>query len=107
MGARALAPTHIQPAGQCGRTRAWEHAPSRRHTHSSAVARVGRLRQQLARMDLVLRHGIIVDGNGGPAFVGDVGIKDGLIARIGDLADIVGVEEIDATGKHVMPGATR
>ena len=72
------------------------------------LARVDALRQYLvASMDLVIRHGIIVDGNGGPAFVGDVGIKDGLIARIGDLADVAGVEEIDASGKHVMPGAPR
>ena len=56
-------------------------------------------------MDLVIRNGTIVDGNGGPAFVGDVGVKDGLVAQVGDLADVMGVEEIDATGKHVMPGA--
>ena len=55
-------------------------------------------------MDLVIRNGTIVDGNGGAAFVGDVGVKDGLIVQVGDLADVVGVEEIDATGKHVMPG---
>ena len=60
---------------------------------------------QLVAMDLVIRNGIIVDGNGGPAFVGDVGVKDGLVAQVGDLAEVVGIEEIDATGKHVMPGA--
>ncbi len=76
-----------------------EHSDSDSFDDSYAVL------PQLVVMDLVIRNGIIVDGNGGPAFVGDVGVKDGLVAQVGDLAEVVGIEEIDATGKHVMPGA--
>jgi N-acyl-D-aspartate/D-glutamate deacylase len=57
-------------------------------------------------MDIVIRNGTVVDGNGGPAFVGDVAIKDGKIAAVGPSLDVVGLEEIDAAGRHVMPGWT-
>ena len=33
-------------------------------------------------------------------------IKDGKVAAVGPSLDIQGAEEIDATGKHVMPGWT-
>eukprot|EP01050_Picozoa_sp_SAG11_P007989 SAG11_NODE_684_length_7743_cov_53.800628_1_plen_116_part_00 len=39
-------------------------------------------------------------------FVGDVAIKDGKVAAVGPHLAIQGAEEIDATGKHVMPGWT-
>ena len=42
----------------------------------------------------------------GRRFVGDVAIKDGKVAAVGPSLDIQGAEEIDATGKHVMPGWT-
>lgn len=53
--------------------------------------------------DLVVRGGTIADGTGGAVFAGDVGIKDGLIAAVGQgLAP--GKEEIDARGLLVTPG---
>lgn len=36
-------------------------------------------------LDLILKNGRIVDGTGNPWFLGDVGIKDGLIAAVGKL----------------------
>ena len=43
---------------------------------------------------------------GGPPFVGDVAIKDGKILAVGPSLDIDAAEEVDATGRHVMPGWT-
>ena len=52
--------------------------------------------------DVVIRRGRIVDGSGLPAFHADIGIKDGMIARIGRIRG--GVREIDAAGHIVTPG---
>lgn len=53
--------------------------------------------------DLVIRGGTIFDGTGAPGFSGDLAIKDGKIAAIGDISG-AGAEEVDATGKIVTPG---
>ncbi|CAN5446330.1 D-aminoacylase [soil metagenome] len=55
-------------------------------------------------MDVIIRHGKIIDGTGGGWFYGDVGIKDGKIAAIGDLSNEQAAKEIDATGNVVTPG---
>jgi N-acyl-D-aspartate/D-glutamate deacylase len=54
-------------------------------------------------LDLIIRGGSIVDGTGGSARSGDVGIRDGRIVAIGHV-DEQAREEIDATGKVVAPG---
>jgi dihydroorotase/N-acyl-D-amino-acid deacylase len=54
--------------------------------------------------DLVITHGHIVDGTGSPWYSGDLGIRDGRIAAIGNLADAPRKETIDAAGKVVAPG---
>jgi len=38
--------------------------------------------------------------------VADVGIKDGLVVEVSPIITSAAAEEIDATGKHVMPGWT-
>lgn len=53
--------------------------------------------------DLVIRGGLIVDGNGGPAFRGDVAIDGGLISAVGAGLG-AGRQEIDAAGAIVTPG---
>ena len=53
--------------------------------------------------DLVIRGGSVIDGSGEPAFIADVGVRNGLIAAIGPNLP-AGAEEIDATGKVVTPG---
>jgi N-acyl-D-amino-acid deacylase len=54
--------------------------------------------------DLVISHGHIVDGTGSPWYSGDIGIRDGKIAAIGNLADSPRARTIDAGGKVVAPG---
>src|SRR5690349_8710539 len=53
--------------------------------------------------DLIIRNGTIVDGTGHERFTGDIAIKDGLIAQVGEVRGDA-AEEIDAGGKVVTPG---
>jgi N-acyl-D-aspartate/D-glutamate deacylase len=53
--------------------------------------------------DLVIRGGTVVDGAGGEPFEADVGVKNGVIAAVGQVAG-AGAEEIDARGQIVIPG---
>ena len=54
--------------------------------------------------DVVILHGHIIDGTGSPWYSGDVGIRDGHIAAIGDLSTAQAKKKIDAQGKVVAPG---
>ena len=54
--------------------------------------------------DLVITNGHIIDGTGSPWYSGDVGIRDGKIAAIGNLIDAPRKRTIDAAGKVVAPG---
>jgi N-acyl-D-amino-acid deacylase len=54
--------------------------------------------------DVVIRHGTLYDGNGGPARVEDLGIQASRIVARGDLQRARGREEVDATGLAVAPG---
>jgi N-acyl-D-amino-acid deacylase len=56
------------------------------------------------RFDLVITNGHIIDGTGSPWYSGDVGIRDGKIAAIGNLAQAPRTRTIDAGGKVVAPG---
>src|SRR4051794_6195332 len=56
-----------------------------------------------SQYDLIIRQGLIVDGNGGEPYVGDVAVKDGRIAALGSVDGSAG-EEIDAKGALVTPG---
>ncbi|HEV8298971.1 MAG TPA: amidohydrolase family protein [Acidimicrobiales bacterium] len=53
--------------------------------------------------DLVIRNGTVVDGTGFAPYRADVGVKDGLIARIGRIDDTT-ARDIDADGHVVAPG---
>ena len=53
--------------------------------------------------DLIIRNGTIVDGTGQDRFTGDIAIKDGLIAQVGEVSGDA-AEEIDAQGHLVTPG---
>ena len=53
--------------------------------------------------DLLIKNGRVVDGSGLPAFIADVGIKDGKIAEIGSLMGSAS-RTIDAEGLVVAPG---
>jgi len=54
-------------------------------------------------MDIVIRQATIIDGMGQDGFTGDIAIKDGRIAAIGDVTQS-GREEIDARGLIATPG---
>jgi len=54
--------------------------------------------------DLVITNGHIIDGTGSPWYSGDIGIRDGKIAAIGNLSTSQRKRTIDATGKVVAPG---
>lgn len=55
--------------------------------------------------DLVVRNGTVVDGSGGPRFRADLGIRNGRIVRIGNIAaDAQAEQVIDASGLIVAPG---
>ena len=54
--------------------------------------------------DLIIRNGTIVDGLGGEPYVGDVAVRDGLIAAVGSVNGSAAKREIDATGQLVTPG---
>ena len=54
--------------------------------------------------DLVITNGHIVDGTGSPWYSGDVGIRDGRIAAIGNLSAAARKRTVDAKGKAVAPG---
>ncbi len=54
--------------------------------------------------DLVITNGHIVDGTGSPWYSGDIGIRDGRIAAIGNLSAAARKRTVDAQGKVVAPG---
>jgi N-acyl-D-amino-acid deacylase len=54
--------------------------------------------------DLIITNGHIIDGTGSPWYSGDIGIRDGKIAAIGNLAAAPRTRTIDAAGKVVAPG---
>ena len=58
----------------------------------------------MAEFDVVIRGGMVVDGMRMPRFRGDVGIKDGRIAKIGRLRSTDAAQTIDASGLIVAPG---
>ena len=70
----------------------------------AAAALAGALAAQPASFDLLIRHGRIIDGTGGPWYIADVGIRGDTIAAIGDLSDATATETIDARGLVVSPG---
>jgi N-acyl-D-amino-acid deacylase len=54
--------------------------------------------------DLVITKGHIIDGSGSPWYSGDIGIRGGKIAAIGNLSGDARTRTIDAQGRVVAPG---
>ena len=54
--------------------------------------------------DLIIKNGSIVDGSGGKAFIGDVAVKDGVIAQVAPGIVSEAAQTVDATGQVVAPG---
>jgi len=59
---------------------------------------------QTPSFDVVITHGHIIDGTGSPWYSGDIGIRDGKIAAIGNLSATARKRTIDAVDKVVAPG---
>src|SRR5436309_3203054 len=57
-----------------------------------------------APFDLVITNGHIIDGTGTPWYSGDIGIRAGKIAAIGNLTDQPRTRTIEAQGMVVAPG---
>jgi N-acyl-D-aspartate/D-glutamate deacylase len=58
----------------------------------------------MADFDIIIKHGIVVDGTGAQRYRGDVGIRDGRIAKIGRLGSATAARTLDAGGMIVAPG---
>ena len=58
----------------------------------------------MAEFDVLIKDGIIVDGTRMPRFRGDLGIKNGKIAKIGQLNTGDAAKVLDASGLIVAPG---
>lgn len=54
--------------------------------------------------DLVIINGHIIDGTGSPWYSGDIGIRGGKIAAIGNLSDAQRTRTLDVHGMVVAPG---
>jgi N-acyl-D-aspartate/D-glutamate deacylase len=54
-------------------------------------------------LDYLVKGATIVDGSGSPPYVGDVGVRDGRIAAVGDVTEEA-AETVDAAGLIVTPG---
>jgi N-acyl-D-aspartate/D-glutamate deacylase len=63
-----------------------------------------RPQEQARPFDIVIINGHIIDGTGSPWYSGDIGIRDGKIASIGNLNAAPRTRTIDAVGKVVAPG---
>ena len=54
--------------------------------------------------DLVIKGGMVIDGTRLPRYRGDIGVKDGKIAKIGRIQAHEGTQTLDAEGHMVVPG---
>ena len=59
---------------------------------------------QARHFDVLIRHGKIVDGSGGNAYMADIGINGNKIVALGNLSDATCNKLIDAEGYVVAPG---
>jgi dihydroorotase/N-acyl-D-amino-acid deacylase len=65
---------------------------------------LSRAAAQSAPFDILITNGRIIDGTGSPWFSGDIGIRGGKIAAIGNLTAAKRTRTIDAHGQVVAPG---
>jgi len=69
-----------------------------------ALVSCGRAAPQASPFDLVVINGRIIDGTGSPWYSGDIGIREGKIATIGNLKNVPRTRTMDARGMVVAPG---
>jgi N-acyl-D-amino-acid deacylase len=56
------------------------------------------------RANLLIKNALVVDGTGNPWYKASVGVKDGKVAEVGDIAGGIADEVIDAKGTVLCPG---
>src|SRR5688572_8056575 len=71
---------------------------------STAIAVTGQVGIAQQSFDLLIRRGRVIDGTGGASRTADVGITDGRVAAIGNLASATAKTVQDARGLVVAPG---
>lgn len=76
---------------------AFSRAQSEHPSHPAAISGA-------PAFDIVITNGHIIDGTGSPWYSGDIGIRAGHIAAIGDLSAAARKRTIDAHGDVVAPG---
>lgn len=54
--------------------------------------------------DIIIKNGTIIDGSGKPMYKADIGVRDNMIAKIGELHNEKWELEIDANNHLVCPG---
>jgi N-acyl-D-aspartate/D-glutamate deacylase len=54
--------------------------------------------------DILIRGGLVIDGSGRPGEIGDVAVRDGRVAALGQSLPESGAKVIDAAGLVVAPG---
>jgi len=59
---------------------------------------------QQPSFDVIITHGHVIDGTGSPWYSGDIGIRDGKVAAIGNISQASAKQKIDAHGMVVAPG---
>jgi N-acyl-D-amino-acid deacylase len=69
-----------------------------------AACQQAQIKPAHADYDLIIRHGMVYDGDGGAAQQVDVGIRGQRIAALGDLSKAHATREVDAHGLAVAPG---
>lgn len=55
-------------------------------------------------LDVIIRHGTVLDGSGRAGFIADVGVRGGYVVAVGDLGAARAATEIEARGLYVAPG---
>jgi N-acyl-D-aspartate/D-glutamate deacylase len=68
------------------------------------VATLTAAAQSSPSFDILIVNGHIIDGTGSPWYSGDIGIRDGKVAGIGNLSGASARRTIDAKGMVVAPG---
>ena len=68
------------------------------------VAGTPAVAQENDQFDTLLQGGRVLDGTGNPWFRADVGLKNGLIVAIGDLASAGADRVVEVEGRYVVPG---
>ena len=66
-----------------------------------------RMASRPMEFDLILKGGWVIDGTGGPAFLADVAVLNGMIFEVGHLGDSTAAKVLDATGLLHRPRVHR